>query len=74
MILAGVRRYARRAVGRSGSLFEGREVGGCGVGTSRFGDDRGLGQLHHVLEGVELLQIGGTKVAEQDGVRFGASG
>lgn len=64
------RRYAER----SGSLFEGREVGGCGVGGSGFGGDCSLGQLHHVLKGVELLQIGGTKVAEQDGVRFGALG
>lgn len=55
-------------------MFEGREVGGCGVGGSGFGGDCSLGQLHHVLKGVELLQIGGTKVAEQDGVRFGALG
>ena len=64
----------RRQAGRSGSLFEGREDCGCGVGGSWFGDDRSLGQLHHVVEGVELLQIGATKVAEQDGVRFGALG
>ena len=60
--------------GRSGGSFERHDVGGSVVGVSGPGGDRGLGQLHHVVEGVELLQIGGAKVAEQDSVRRGALG
>jgi hypothetical protein len=39
-----------------------------GAAESVLREEGAAGELHHMVDGVELLQLGGAKVAEEDGV------
>lgn len=57
------------AVGaRSSGFLQRHRLGGC---ARLFCGEGAAGELHHVIDGIEFLQLGGAEVAEEDGVGFG---
>ena len=42
-----------------------------GDGISGFAGEGGLGELHHVLDGVKSLKLSRAEQGEEDGVSFG---